>query len=44
MSAKILIVYELVELNTEYLFIRRNSTFQTADKDAYIETKGMPLK
>lgn len=44
MSAKISTEYEFTELTSEYASIKGISTIVTADKDAYIETNGMPLK
>lgn len=36
--------YELVELGSDYAMIKGNSSIQTADKDAYIKSNGMPMK
>lgn len=44
MSAKMETVYELKELSDSYCQIFGNSKIETADKDAYIESNGMPLK
>ena len=44
MSAKVVTEYEYAGLTSEYALIKGNSTLETADKDAYIETNGMPLK
>jgi hypothetical protein len=44
MSAKMETVYELKELSDSYYQIFGNSKIETADKDAYIESNGMPLK
>jgi hypothetical protein len=44
MSAKMETVYELKEITDNYYQIFGNSKIETADKDAYIESNGMPLK
>jgi hypothetical protein len=44
MSAKLETVYELKEIGDSSYQILGNSKMETADKDAYIETAGMPLK
>jgi len=44
MSAKIETVYELKEITDNYYQIFGNSKMETADKDAYLESNGMPLK
>jgi hypothetical protein len=44
MSAKMTTEYEFAELTSEYALIKGKSTIVTADKDAYIESNGMPLK
>lgn len=44
MSAKMETVYELKEITDNYYRIYGNSKIETADKDAYIESNGMPLK
>lgn len=44
MSAKMETVYEFKELSDSYYQILGNSKIETADKDAYIESNGMPLK
>ncbi len=44
MSAVVNTDYELVDLTSDYAQIRGNSTIKTADKDAYIEANGMPMK
>lgn len=44
MSANMETVYELKEIGDSYCNITGNSKIATADKDAYIETNGMPLK
>lgn len=44
MSAIMNTNYELVDLTSDYGLIRGNSTIKTADKDAYIEANGMPMK
>lgn len=43
-SAKMETVYELKEITDNYYQIFGNSKIETADKDAYIESNGMPLK
>lgn len=44
MSAKMETVYELKEMSDSHYQIFGNSKIETADKDAYIESNGMPLK
>lgn len=44
MAASMQTVYELKEVNDQYYLIQGNSTIETADKDAYVEANGMPLK
>ncbi len=44
MSAKMTTDYELTGLTPDFIFIQGNSTIETADKEAYIESNGMPLK
>lgn len=44
MSAKMETVYELKERSDSHYQIFGNSKIETADKDAYIESNGMPLK
>lgn len=44
MSANMTTDYEFVELTSEYALIKGKSTIETADKDAYIESNGMPMK
>ncbi len=44
MSAKMETVYELKDNTDSYYQILGNSKIETADKDAYIESNGMPLK
>ncbi len=44
MSAIMNTDYELVDLAADYTLIRGNSTIKTADKDAYVEANGMPMK
>lgn len=44
MPAKMSTDYEFTELTSDYALIKGNSTIKTADKDAYIESNGMPLK
>jgi hypothetical protein len=44
MSAKMITEYEFSELNSDYVLIIGNSTIETADKDAYVESNGMPMK
>lgn len=36
--------YELIELGSDYAMIKGNSSIQTANKDAYIKSNGMPTK
>ncbi len=44
MSAKMITAYQFVGLTSDYALIKGNSIIKTNDKDAYIETNGMPLK
>lgn len=44
MSASLETTYELKEINDTYYFITGNANIKTADKDAYIESNGMPVK
>lgn len=44
MSADMTTIYTLTENNSENYFISGNSKIITADKDAYIESNGMPMK
>jgi len=44
MSAKVKTIYELKDISDSYYQIFGNAIIETADKDAYIETNGMPLK
>ena len=44
MAAKMVSDYELKEINDSTYNILGNSTIETADKDAYIETNGMPMR
>lgn len=44
MSALMITEYEYSDLNSEYALIKGNSTIETVDKDAYIESNGMPMK
>lgn len=44
MSAKMETVYELKEITDNYYQILGDSRIETTDKDAYIESNGMPLK
>lgn len=44
MSAKMSTDYELADLTSDYALIKGNSTIETADKDAYVESNGMPMK
>lgn len=44
MSAKMITNYEFTELTSDYALINGNSIIETADKDAYIESNGMPVK
>lgn len=44
MSAKMSTEYEFTEMTSDYALIKGNSTLETADKDAYINTNGAPMK
>jgi len=44
MSSKMTTEYEFVESTSEYVLIKGNSKIETEDKDAYIETNGMPMR
>jgi hypothetical protein len=44
MAAKMETVYELKKITRTYYQIVGNSTLETIDKDAYVETNGMPMK
>lgn len=44
MAASVASEYELAEMTSDYAVIKGNSTIQTADKDAYVESNGMPMK
>lgn len=44
MSAKMTTDYEFTELTSDYALIKGISNIETADKDAYIESNGMPVK
>ncbi len=44
MSAKVTTDYEFADQTADFALIKGNSTIKTADKDAYIETNGMPMK
>jgi hypothetical protein len=44
MAANVVTTYELKESGEAYNMIIGNATIETADKDAYIQTNGMPLK
>ena len=44
MSVKITTDYELFDQTSDYFIIKGNSTIKTEDKDAYIESNGMPTK
>jgi len=36
--------YEFAEMSSDYALIKGNSTVKTNDKDAYVQSNGMPLK
>lgn len=36
--------YTLAELNDAFVLLQGNATVQTADKDAYVESNGMPMR
>jgi hypothetical protein len=44
MSANVITDYEFAKLTSDYALIKGKSTITTADKDAYIESNGMPMK
>lgn len=44
MSAKMTSDYVFAELTSDYAIITGNSSIETADKDSYIESNGMPMK
>ncbi len=44
MSANMVANYEFSEIKKDFAVIKGKSTIETNDKDAYIETNGMPLK
>jgi hypothetical protein len=44
MSADIISNYKYVERNKDFILIKGDSKIETENKDAYIETNGMPLK
>jgi hypothetical protein len=44
MSSEMETTYELVDINDSHGIIVGNATIKTADKDAYLESNGMPLK
>jgi len=44
MSSKMTTIYELTDLTPNFALIKGNSTIETADKEAYIESNGMPIK
>ncbi|MGE5107679.1 MAG: DUF6263 family protein [Sphingobacteriales bacterium] len=44
MSADLTTVYKFAEENKDYKLITGSSKIETTDKDAYIETNGMPMK
>jgi len=44
MSALMTTEYEFVDVTSEYALIKGNSEIKTDDKEAYIQTNGMPLK
>jgi len=44
MSANMTTDYEFTDLTSGYALIKGNSNIETADKDAYIESNGMPMK
>lgn len=44
MSANMTTNYEFSDLTSEYAFIKGNSTIKTANKEAYVNTNGMPMK
>lgn len=44
MAALLTSEYELADQTSEHLTIKGDATFETEDKDAYIQSNGMPLK
>lgn len=44
MSAKVTTDYEFADQTADFALIKGNSSIKTADKDAYIENNGMPMK
>ena len=44
MACKLETVYELTDIGRTYYQLSGNTIMESADKDAYIETNGMPLK
>lgn len=44
MSAKMTTDYAFTDLTSDYALIKGNSNIETVDKDAYIESNGMPMK
>ena len=44
MAALMTTEYEFTELGADYALVKGNSVIQTEDKDAYIESNGMPMK
>lgn len=44
MAALMTTEYELKELSSDFAMIKGNSVIKTEDKDAYIESNGMPMK
>lgn len=44
MSADVTTTYQYAESESDYYLIKGNSKIETADKDAYIEANGMPMR
>jgi hypothetical protein len=44
MAALMTTEYEFTDLGSDYAIIKGNSVIETEDKDAYIESNGMPMK
>jgi len=44
MSALMTTVYKLVEITDDYAIIKGTSTIKSEDKDAYVQTNGIPMK
>jgi hypothetical protein len=44
MSARVASEYEFTEMTADHIFLKGVSKIETTDKDAYIESNGMPLK